>query len=109
MNSYERELEYAGFSVIAGADEAGRGACAGPLVAAAVVWKECGVAAIDDSKKLTPAARAKSFELITANADDWACVSIPAPECDRLGIQTANISALRRALLKLRKTPDFAL
>ncbi|MDR1236831.1 MAG: ribonuclease HII [Propionibacteriaceae bacterium] len=106
-SSYERELFAAGFSLIAGADEAGRGACAGPLVAAAVIWPQLDLLGITDSKKLTPAARTAAFAEITSHALAWASVAVPAPECDRLGIQQANLSALRRAVLRLSPSPEY--
>ncbi|MDR1431999.1 MAG: ribonuclease HII [Propionibacteriaceae bacterium] len=107
-SSYERELFDAGFSLIAGADEAGRGACAGPLVAAAVIWPRIDLPGIVDSKKLTAAARAEAYTRITDHALAWACVAVPAAECDRLGIQQANLSALRRAILRLSPSPEYA-
>jgi ribonuclease HII len=108
---YEQQLAAAGFRLIAGADEAGRGSCAGPLVAAAVIWPAAGagVEGVDDSKKLTPMARDRALERIQREALAWSVVEVSAAECDELGIQSANITALRRALLRLDPAPDFAL
>lgn len=110
--AYERTLVAAGFAPVAGADEAGRGACAGPLVAAAVildltVGRE--IAGLTDSKKLTAAKRERLYEKITEQAVAWSCVQITAQECDRLGMHEADIQGLRRALLRLDPAPGFAL
>ena len=104
----EGVLRRAGFGVVAGADEAGRGACAGPLVAAAVIL-DAPIDHLADSKALTAARRERSYDEIVAKARSWAVVFVEADECDRLGMQRANLEALRRALLRLDVTPDFAL
>jgi len=105
---YEAALHMAGFARVAGADEAGRGACAGPLVAAAVILAGP-VPGLRDSKLLTPRRRETLFEEITASASAWSVVSLPAGECDRLGVQEADLQGLRRALLALDPGPDFVL
>ncbi len=109
---YEEELRQSGFSLVAGVDEAGRGACAGPLVAAACILPprevyEC--VGVDDSKKLTPKRRQAAYDDIMANAVAVAWVRIEADECDQFGIQEANIQALRRAVLRLDPQPDYVL
>ena len=106
---FESVLRRAGFAVVAGADEAGRGACAGPLVAGAVVLGEDAIEGLADSKALTPARRVGLYEVIVARAAAWAVAVIEPAECDRLGMQRANLEALRRALLRLEVAPDFAL
>ncbi|MFZ1361509.1 MAG: ribonuclease HII [Candidatus Nanopelagicales bacterium] len=104
-----------GFTTIAGADEAGRGAGAGPLVAAAVVFKpsEFGsselVRAVNDSKKLTESRREELFIQITEQSLSWAVVSISAAEVDARGIQRANLTALRQSVACLDVQPDYAL
>jgi len=105
---YEAVLREAGFEHIAGADEAGRGACAGPLVAAAVILGSTVPDGLDDSKRLTPRRREALFDEInyTAAASAWVAVS-PA-DCDALGMQRADLGALRDAVLALEITPDFA-
>lgn len=109
---YERALARAGFSPVAGADEAGRGACAGPLVAAAVILADTPARRIEglrDSKLLTAAARERCFDEIMAKAVSVACVSIEAEECDQLGMHVADIQGLRRALMRLDVAPAFVL
>src|SRR2546430_776970 len=75
----ERRAAGLGFAMIAGIDEAGRGALAGPVVAAAVVLDRRGCPkGIRDSKTLTAAARETLYESITSNARAWA-VGISGP------------------------------
>lgn len=109
---YERALLRCGFRLVAGADEAGRGACAGPLVAAACILpagRHGRIAGLADSKLLTPAARARLFDAVLEQAAALAVVELPAPAVDRLGLQAANLCALRRAVAALTPPPDFAL
>lgn len=109
---YERALDRAGLGPVAGADEAGRGACAGPLVAAAVILDDSPdgrIEGLDDSKRLTPRARERLYEEITTRARAWSCVRVEARECDRLGMSEADLQGLRRALLRLDPAPRFAL
>ena len=107
-SQYEDALRAAGFARVAGADEAGRGACAGPLVAAAVILSpDRPIEGLRDSKQLTAHQRDALYDLIRARAQATAIVRVEADECDRLGIQEADIQGLRRALLAVE--PDFAL
>ncbi len=109
---YEIALRRAGLGPVAGADEAGRGACAGPLVAAAVILDDRRgghIEGLRDSKLLTPAARERLYALITERALSWACVRVEAPECDRLGMQEADLQGLRRALCRLDRAPGFVI
>ncbi|MCL2652445.1 MAG: ribonuclease HII [Propionibacteriaceae bacterium] len=105
---YEVALTQAGFHRIAGADEAGRGACAGPLVAAAVILGDSVPDGLNDSKKLTPRRREQVFAEISDAAVALAWVSVPPAGCDALGIQSADLGALRDAVLALDPAPDFA-
>ena len=109
---YAAALRRAGFNLIAGADEAGRGACAGPLVAGAVILRPGRAGEIEglaDSKLLTPLARERVYARIVAKALAWSVVSVEADECDALGMHHANLAALRRAVLRLEPGADFAL
>lgn len=109
---YERALSRAGFAPVAGADEAGRGACAGPLVAGAVILDDRAARRIDglnDSKLLTAASRERLYDQITAKAVAWSVVAIEPAECDLLGMHEADLQGLRRALLRLDVEPAFAL
>ena len=109
LYGYERALRRAGFEGVAGVDEAGRGACAGPLVAAAVILPTRAIDGLADSKKLTAARREKLFPVIQAKAVAWSIVRIEPHECDRLGMHVANLEALRRAVARLEVRPDFVL
>ncbi len=112
LYGYERALRRAGLAPIAGVDEAGRGACAGPLVAAAVVLPEGRrgeVPGLADSKLLTPLARQRCYDQVLARAAAWSVVVVEAEECDRMGMHVANIEALRRALARLDVRPSYVL
>ncbi len=88
---------------LAGADEAGRGALAGPLVAAAVVLEDRGIEiqGLDDSKAVSPVFREDLYEEILNHAAALAVVSLPAWWIDRWGVGTANKEALKRAVESL--------
>jgi ribonuclease HII len=108
----ERALHRRGFRLVAGADEAGRGACAGPLVAAAVVLpdgRRGEVPGLADSKLLTPAARERVYQEVIDRAVDRTVVVLPPGEVDRRGLHVCNILALRRALAGLADRPDYVL
>lgn len=108
LYGFERALARQGLTPVAGVDEAGRGACAGPLVAAAVVLDRP-IPGIADSKLLTEARREKCFDLIMKRAADVSVVIVSAPDCDEMGMHVANISALRRALARLAVRPGYVL
>ena len=108
----ERALRRRGFTHVAGADEAGRGACAGALVAAAVLLPPGRRGEIDeltDSKLLTPAARERVYEQVVARALGYAVVVVPPAEVDQRGLHVCNVAALRRALAGLPIRPDYVL
>lgn len=111
LYGYERALRRVGLTPVAGVDEAGRGACAGPLVAAAVMLAENlnPISGLADSKLLTPAARERCYEKVVRRAACWSVVVVPAGECDSLGMHVANVEALRRALARLEERPRYVL
>ena len=86
---------------LAGADEAGRGALAGPLVAAAVVLGEGEISGINDSKALRPDLRERVFRALLCRAEAVSIVSFPAWWIDRHGVGRANREALTGALSSL--------
>jgi ribonuclease HII len=105
-------LQRHGLGPVAGVDEAGRGACAGPLVVAACVLRPGDAKRLDgltDSKLLSPAAREQYFGLITRRAQDHAIVVIPPEEVDRRGVHVANIEGMRRAVAALAARPGYVL
>lgn len=84
---------------LAGVDEAGRGALAGPLCAAAVVFEpDVEIEGINDSKALTPKVREELYEEIISKAERVSVVFIDAGLIDRWGIQMSNLKALGDAL-----------
>lgn len=112
LYGYERALRRHGIEPIAGVDEAGRGACAGPLVAGAVILpagKAGIVPGLADSKLLTAAARERCYEQVVRRAVAWSVVVVSHEECDRLGMHVANVEALRRAVAKLAVPPAYVL
>ena len=110
IDHYERELHSRGVEAVAGVDEAGRGALAGPLVAAAVILPpEFDLDGVEDSKLLTPKQRGEAYARITADAVSWSvCKAMPV-RIDRNGMHKTNMSLLRRALRKLEVSPEFVL
>jgi ribonuclease HII len=112
LYGYERALARRGLTPVAGADEAGRGACAGPLVVAAVVLPTGArgqVPELADSKLLTPLARERVYAQVVRRAAAWSAVVIPPQEIDRIGLHVANITGMRRALAQLSVTPSYVL
>jgi ribonuclease HII len=112
LAAYERALNRAGFAPVAGIDEAGRGACAGPLVVAAVVLRpdaRTTVPGLADSKELLPAAREEVYRLLVRSALTWHVVVIPPGEIDRFGLHVCNVTGMRRAMAGLRRRPAFVL
>ncbi len=112
LYGYERALHRWGFGPVAGVDEAGRGACAGPLVAGAAILPEgrSGVVpGLADSKLLTPRARERCYEQVVRRAVAWSVVVVGHAECDRLGMHVANLEALRRAVALLELPPAYVL
>ncbi|KRB77268.1 ribonuclease HII [Nocardioides sp. Root190] len=109
---YERALRRHGLEPIAGVDEAGRGACAGPLVAGAAILPpgRAGIIpGLADSKLLTAAARERCYDQIVRRAIAWSVVVVSHDECDRLGMHVANVEALRRAVAKLAVPAAYVL
>ena len=108
----ERALQRRGFAAVAGADEAGRGACAGPLVVASAVLPPGRRGEIDDladSKLLTPPVRERVYEAVIRKASAYAIVVIPPGEIDSRGLHVCNLSGMRRALAQLPDRPEYVL
>jgi ribonuclease HII len=93
----------------AGADEAGRGALAGPVVCACVLLpEEFDVEGLGDSKQLTKKQRETQAERIKSGAS-WAVISVEAEEIDRINILEASMVGMIRALEKLDASPELLL
>ncbi len=107
---YEREARQHGWQRIAGADEAGRGALFGPVMASAVMLNpRRRIAGLDDSKKLSPERRAILAERIYEHALSWAVAEIDASRIDAWNIYQASRQAMMAAIQKLHPTPDYLL
>jgi ribonuclease HII len=112
--AHDRDL---GVRFVAGADEAGRGCLAGPLVAAAVCFdidrlrgRRCAaLGLLDDSKRHTPARRDELFQAVIESAAQVAVCVVPAAEIDRRGLHRSNLWALGRALCSLDPEPDVCM
>jgi ribonuclease HII len=112
LAAYENALARAGLAPVAGIDEAGRGACAGPLVVAAVVLDGGAIRRIRglaDSKLLTPDARESAYRSIVRHAIEWHVTVIPHTEIDALGLHVCNVAGMRRAFAGLTSRPAYVL
>ena len=112
LGAYESVLARAGFAPVAGIDEAGRGACAGPLVVAAVVLDPASIRrmpGLADSKLLTAQAREEVYAEVLRRAVDWHVVVIGADQIDATGLHVCNLSGMRRAFAGLRAVPGYVL
>jgi ribonuclease HII len=108
MLGFEEMARRQGYCRVAGIDEAGRGALAGPVVAAAVILPEgLAIPGVDDSKKLSPAKRDQLFDVIMERA---LAVGVGLGDhllIDRINILQATLEAMKEAVLKLSPSPDF--
>jgi len=112
LAAYETVLARAGFTPVAGIDEAGRGACAGPLVVAAVVLEPASIRrmpGLADSKLLSPQAREDAYAEVLRRAVDWHVVVIGSDQIDATGLHVCNVSGMRRAFAGLRTKPGYVL
>lgn len=106
----ERTLWQRGYPRVAGLDEAGRGCLAGPVVAAAVVLPpDARIPRLDDSKKLSPSARAEVFNAVHTEALAVGVGQCSPAEIDEMNILRAALEAMRRAAFDLALGPDFLL
>jgi ribonuclease HII len=105
-------LDRRGLGPVAGVDEAGRGACAGPLVVASCVLRpgdSSRFEGLTDSKLLTAAARERMYDQVVRRALDYAVVVIPVEEVDLKGVHVSNIEGMRRAIARLQTHPGYVL
>jgi ribonuclease HII len=119
---YEQRAWRGGAAIVAGADEAGRGAWAGPLVAAAAIWPRnereqrqlldalgAAGAELRDSKQLSHQQRMLARDTALTAGARVAVAVIPVDELDAVGLGTANKLALMRSIAALEPAPEFAL
>lgn len=105
-------LERRGLAPVAGVDEAGRGACAGPLVVAAAMLRRTDAdrfAELTDSKRLQPAARERLYELLRRRCVHTSILVVDVADVDRVGVHVANVEGMRRAVARLPITPGYVL
>ena len=110
LKYFERKRFSNGFNYIAGIDEAGRGALAGPVVAAAVIIKEIDsffIAHLKDSKKLNRAKRESLFEIIKIKSYDIGIGIVGSEIIDKINIAQATFLAMKRAIRDLKRCPDY--
>ena len=108
----EDRLYAAGISPLAGVDEAGRGACAGPLVVASVILRDphaSELAKVRDSKEISEKNREDLFDVVTDAALSLSIVIISNEEIDARGVHAANLDGMRRAVQGLEITPAYVL
>lgn len=106
----DEEFREAGYTLIAGVDEAGRGPLAGPVFAAAVILPDDNpLPATMDSKKIAAGRREKLFEEIIAVAVTWHVASVDHLVIDRTNILKATMKAMVEAVRRLGQVPEMIL
>ncbi|MFO7810678.1 MAG: ribonuclease HII, partial [Candidatus Delongbacteria bacterium] len=107
---YETELYFKGYKFIAGVDEAGRGPLAGPVVSAAVIFKQGEVIkGVYDSKKISKRLREELFYKIRTKALTYGIGMISNRRIDQINILRATFESMNRAVSRLSLYPDFIL
>ncbi|MBN2100144.1 MAG: ribonuclease HII [Dehalococcoidia bacterium] len=109
----EERLQSQGYHLVAGVDEVGRGALAGPVMAAAVIlplhaefsW----LRSVRDSKQLSPRQRERLFDLVRYAGIPFGLGSVPHATIDEVGIVRATRMAMAQAVAALPSRPDFLL
>ena len=108
--SYEEKVLNAGYKLVCGIDEAGRGPLAGPVYAAAVVLSlGLEIEGLNDSKKLSEKKREQLFDVICEKAVDYSIGIATEQEIDQINILNATFLAMHRAVEGLKNKPDYAL
>jgi len=106
----EQQLRAAGFPLVAGVDETGRGALAGPLVTCAVILPDdADLPGLKDSKLLTRGTRERLDAEIRRQAVALSIVKVRPDSIDRRGLHRSNLRALRQAAVRLEPKPDYLL
>jgi ribonuclease HII len=110
VDVYRLELQALGFGLVAGVDEAGRGALAGPVVAAAVILPEdCAIAGVRDSKLVPEPEREELYDEIVARAIGWSVGVVSEQVIDEINILQATFVAMRDAVGALEPRADYVL
>ncbi|MBQ8766710.1 MAG: ribonuclease HII [Clostridia bacterium] len=107
---YEQNAVNAGYKLICGIDEAGRGPLAGPVYAAAVILPlGLEIPGLNDSKKISEKKREQLFDVICEKAIDYSIGIATEKEIDEINILNATFLAMHRAVEGLKTKPDYAL
>ena len=102
------KLNYSGFDLEAGTDEAGRGCLAGPVVAAAVILpNDFSHPFLNDSKQLSEKKRKELKPIIEAQSLAFAVSFVWQEEVDKINVLQASITGMHRAIAQLKTTPEF--
>ena len=110
MYAYEDEAAARGHVLTAGVDEAGRGPLAGPVIVAAVILpRDCFIAKINDSKKLSAKTREQLYDIIMEKAVAVNCVAIDEKTIDRINIYQASMNGMYEAIYGLSVQPQEVL
>ena len=110
MDAFELACQRSGYKQIAGIDEAGRGALAGPVIAAAVILPlNCNIDGLRDSKQLTPKQRDRLADEIYRVALSIGIGAADNRTVDRLNVLEATLFAMQNAIEKLAPQPDYLL
>jgi ribonuclease HII len=99
-----------GVGCLAGVDEVGRGCLAGPVVVAAVVLRAgTSIPGVDDSKRMSAAARERAYLRIREAAVEWTAICVSATEVDRRNVLAASLWGMQRAVDRLSRPPELVL
>jgi len=110
LYKFEDEAAKAGFELVAGVDEAGRGPLAGPVsVAAVILPRDCYIPHLNDSKKLSPKVRDELYDIIKEKALAVSSVLVDAQTIDRVNIYQATMNGMYEAIFGLEKEPQQVL
>lgn len=100
----------AGYALVAGIDEVGRGPLAGPVVAAAVILpQECKIEGVNDSKKLSAKKREELYDVILEKAVSYGIGIVSNERIDEINILQATYEAMREALSQLSPHAEYIL
>jgi ribonuclease HII len=109
IDPIELRLLKSGYSVVCGVDEAGRGPLAGPVIAAAVIFRKCLVIKqCRDSKQVSRSKREELFAEIVKQLE-FGIGECSETEIDKMNIRAASLEAMKRAVLNLNARPDILL
>jgi len=110
LYKFEDEARAAGYKLIAGVDEAGRGSLVGPVTVAAVILPpNLYLEKLNDSKKISAHVREELFKKISESAIAYAVVEVSVEDVDNLNVYQATLQGMKSAVKSLEIQPDFVL